>query len=145
AEQRRGNDNGSDIFLLKVSRQQKLVVVIGAGDKEWCPQGDKKPAHNRHSAGTVFNWRRGRDCGRGRLRLPAPGARPAASAPKNPSRFQPSYIPPDPSNLALAALPDDAVLAFNIRVFSPDSDRATRSHRCRVPQERKKQVQQVFS
>jgi len=41
-------------------------------------------------------------------------------------------------------LPDDAVPAFNIRAFSLDSDRATRSHRCRVPKEQKKQVQQAL-
>jgi hypothetical protein len=40
--------------------------------------------------------------------------------------------------LALAALPDDALLAFNIRAFSPDNDCATRLHRRRVPHERKK-------
>jgi hypothetical protein len=62
---------------------------------------------------------------------------------KTSSRFQPSSIPPDPSSLALAALPDDAVLAFNIRAFSPDGDYATRSHRRRVPQERKKAVRHL--
>jgi hypothetical protein len=45
---------------------------------------------------------------------------------------------PDPSSLALAALPDDAVPAFNVRAFSPDGDCATRSHRRQVPHERKK-------
>jgi hypothetical protein len=64
---------------------------------------------------------------------------------KTSSRLEPSSIPPDPSSLAVAALPDDAVLTFNIRAFSPHSDRATRSHRCRVPQEQKKQVQQAFT
>jgi hypothetical protein len=64
---------------------------------------------------------------------------------KNFSRLQPSYIPPEPSSLALAALPDDAVLAFNVRAFSPDDECATRSHRRRVPHERKKAVQQAFT
>jgi hypothetical protein len=81
AERRREYDNGSDIFLLDVPRQQKLVVMIGTGTKEWSSQGDKKQAHNRHSPGIVFNCPGG-DCGRGRLRLPAPGVRPTASEPK---------------------------------------------------------------
>jgi hypothetical protein len=34
---------------------------------------------------------------------------------KNSSRFQPSSIPPDPSSLALPALPADVVPAFNVR------------------------------
>ena len=46
---------------------------------------------------------------------------------------------PDPSSLALAALSDDAVLTLNVRAFSSDGDCATRSHRRRVPHERKKQ------
>ncbi len=50
-----------------------------------------------------------------------------------------------PPSLALAALPDDAVLVFNVRAFSPYGDCATRSHRRRVPRERKKAVQQTFS
>jgi hypothetical protein len=58
---------------------------------------------------------------------------------ENSSRLEPSSVPPDPSSLALAALPDHAVLAFNIRAFSPDGDCATPSHRRRVPHERKKQ------
>jgi hypothetical protein len=58
---------------------------------------------------------------------------------KTSSRLEPSSAPPDPSSLALAALPDHAVLAFNIRAFSPDGDCATPSHRRRVPHERKKQ------
>jgi hypothetical protein len=45
--------------------------MIGAGKKEWSPQGNEKPAHNRHSAGNCL--------------------------------------------LTLAALPDDAVPAFNAR------------------------------
>src|SRR4029450_12080628 len=54
AEQRREYDDGSDIFLLEVSRQQKLVVVIGTSKKEWSAQGDEKPAHNRRSAGNCL-------------------------------------------------------------------------------------------
>jgi hypothetical protein len=46
---------------------------------------------------------------------------------------------PDPSSLALAALPDDAVLAFNVRAFSADHDCATRSHRRRVRRAKKTQ------
>jgi hypothetical protein len=41
AEERRGYYNGSDTFRLQVSRQQKLVVMIGAGKKKWSPQGDE--------------------------------------------------------------------------------------------------------
>jgi hypothetical protein len=70
-----------------------------------------------------------------------PGVRPTASEPKA-NRFSAAsailHSSPDPSSLALAALPDDAVLAFNVRAFSPDGDCATRSHRRRVPHERKK-------
>ena len=77
-----------------------------------------------------------------------PGARPTASEPK-PNRFFASFSllhpSPDPSSLALAALPDDAVLAFNVRAFSPDGDCATRSHRRRVPYKRKNAVQQAFT
>jgi hypothetical protein len=36
-----------------------------------------------------------------------------------------------PPSLALTALPDDAVLAFNVRAFSPDGNCAIRSHRRR--------------
>lgn len=50
-EQRREYDHRSDIFSLEVFRKYKLVVVIGAGKKEGCPQGDEKPIHNRHSVG----------------------------------------------------------------------------------------------
>jgi hypothetical protein len=70
-----------------------------------------------------------------------PGVRPTASEPKTNRFFAASAIlhsSPDPSSLALAALPDDAVLAFNARAFSPDGNCATRSHRRRVPHERKK-------
>lgn len=70
-----------------------------------------------------------------------PGVRPTASEPKTNRFFAASAIlhsSPDPSSLALAALPDDAVLAFIVRAFSPDGDRSTRSHWRRVPHERKK-------
>lgn len=39
---------------------------------------------------------------------------------------------PTASGLALAALPYDPVVAFNVRAFSPDGDCITRSHRRRV-------------
>jgi hypothetical protein len=69
-----------------------------------------------------------------------PGARPTAFA-----SFSLLHPSPDPSSLALAALPDDAVPAFNVRAFSPDGDCATRSHRHRVPYKRKNAVQQAFT
>jgi hypothetical protein len=42
-------------------------------------------------------------------------------------------------------LPDDAVLAFDVRAFSRMADCATRSHRRRFAHERKKAVQQAFA
>jgi len=62
-----------------------------------------------------------------------PDVRPTASEPKTNRFFAARAIlhsSPDPSSLAPAALPDDAVLAFNVRAFCPDGDR--------VPHERKK-------
>jgi hypothetical protein len=65
-----------------------------------------------------------------------PGVRPTASELKTNRFFAASAIlhsSPNPSSLALAALPDGAVLASNVRPFSPDGDCTTRSHRRRVP------------
>jgi hypothetical protein len=45
AKQRREDNDGSDILILEVPRQQKLVAMIGAGKEEWSAQGNEKPAH----------------------------------------------------------------------------------------------------
>jgi hypothetical protein len=67
-----------------------------------------------------------------------PRMRPTASEPKaNSAASAILHSSPYPSSLALAALPDEAVLAFNVRAFSPHGDCATRSHRRRAPHERK--------
>jgi hypothetical protein len=77
-----------------------------------------------------------------------PGVRPTASEPKQISFFAASAIllllrTPQAQRLQP---PDDAVLAFKVRAFSPDGDCATRSHRRRVPHERKKRaVRQIFT
>jgi hypothetical protein len=54
AEQRRGYDNRSDTLVLEVFRQQKLVIMIGAGKKKWSPQGDEEPALVDTPPGTVL-------------------------------------------------------------------------------------------
>jgi hypothetical protein len=82
------------------------------------------------------------------LGSPAARLRPTASEPKTNRFFAPSAImhsSPDPSSLALAALPDDAVLAFNVRAFSADHDCATPIAPAPGPPSEKNAVQQAFT
>jgi len=70
-----------------------------------------------------------------------PCVRPTVSEPKANSFFaaRPSYILLRTPQAWRLQPSDDAMLAFNVRAFSPDGNCATRSHRRRVPHERKKQ------
>src|SRR6266576_108489 len=79
---------------------------------------DEEPAHNRHSAGNCPQLPPRGDCAEADYDCRPPPCAFIASEPKTNRFFAASAIlhsSPDPSSLALGALAEDALLAFNVR------------------------------
>ena len=99
--------------------------------------------------GTVFNYRRSGDCGRCRRRLPALRVRPGASEPKAQDRVVHGFSHPTflsgPLKPGACSLPDDAVLAFDVRAFQPEWRLRNPIASGPGPHERKSAVQQAFT